>query len=72
MKLEEFVADLSDEQIKGISEISRDIGQVCLASGVVPFIFPAFAPERTLSMLAGLILAFIFWGISINFLKRLS
>ena len=72
MDWREYVLELSDDQIKAVSEICRDIGQVCLASGVVPFIFPTFIPERTTSVFTALILAVIFWSISIKFLNRLS
>jgi len=71
MQWREHVAELSDEQIKGIAEISRDIGQVSVASIVIPFLVTGFSPERIPLVLSGAALAIFAWSISIVFLKNL-
>jgi hypothetical protein len=62
-------ANISAEQVKGISEIARDVGQVCLASAVVPFLVPSFAPDKLPMVLLGLGFAASCWLISIYLLK---
>ena len=73
MDWREYIPDLTDEQIKGVAEILRDMGQVALASGVIPFLFPIFIPERAFAMLVGLTAAIMFWSaiiIMLNYIKR--
>ncbi|MEK7542479.1 MAG: hypothetical protein AAB524_02155 [Patescibacteria group bacterium] len=71
MKWGEFVAELSHPQIKAISEISRDIGQVCLASVVIPFLVPQFSPDRVAAIIVGLSIAFGAWIMSIHLVKNI-
>jgi len=62
---------LSPAQIKNISAIAADLGQVCIASAVVPFVVPQFAPEAVTTIISGLLFAVIFWILSIVFVKNL-
>ncbi|HEX9722565.1 MAG TPA: hypothetical protein VGA53_04865 [Candidatus Paceibacterota bacterium] len=69
MEWREYIpTDLSAEQRKGLSEIARDIGQVSLASVVIP----AFIPSVEFSLLGfGFVAMFAFWGISIILVRNL-
>jgi hypothetical protein len=62
------VLELSDGQIKTASEIFRDIGQVSLASVVLP----AFVPAIDTSLLGlGIVGMFGAWFISIALVRNL-
>jgi hypothetical protein len=61
---------LNQEQIKGIAEISRDIGQVCLASIVIPAFVPGFQETNAYLIALGFMLMVLMWGASIFLLKR--
>lgn len=56
----------SPTQINRLSEIAADIGQVMLASVVIPYFIDAHRPSLALS---GLGLSLFFWLISLAFLK---
>ena len=56
---------LSSEQIKTASSILADLGQVAIASAVVPFLIPDFRPEAMATIMFGSLLAFLFWTLSI-------
>jgi hypothetical protein len=61
---------ITDRQIEMLAEIAKDIGQISLASSVIPFIFPDFMPEKIMTMWGGLMVAFLFWGSSIMLIKK--
>jgi len=63
MQLKQAINDLSSEQIKGLAEIARDIGQVSVASIVIPFLVTGFSPERTPLVLSGAVLAIFAWRV---------
>jgi hypothetical protein len=62
---------LSHEQLKTVSGILANLGQVCIASAVFPFVVPRFAPEAALSIFSGALLALFFWALSVAFVKYL-
>jgi hypothetical protein len=56
---------IADSQLKALSGIAADIGQVCLASMVMPFVVPILDRSGFWMLVSGLILAFIFWFFSV-------
>lgn len=62
----------SHEQLKAISGIMAGLGQVCIASAVVPFIVPSFMPNAMPTIVAGSLLAILFWTMSITSVKSIS
>ena len=62
---------LSSEQIKTTSSILGDLGQVAIASAVVPFVIPDFRPEAMATIMFGSLLALLFWVLSILAVKSL-
>ena len=71
MQWREYVAELSNEQIKGIAEISRDIGQVSLASIVIPAFIPGFEGSNFPLIVSGAILMLGMWATSITLVKNI-
>ncbi len=61
----------SSEQLKAISSILADLGQVRVASAVIPFVVPHFRPDATVSMIGGFIFAIFFFWSSVNSVKHL-
>ena len=60
----------SSVQLKTISEIFSDIGQVCIASMVIPFIIPGFEKDQIATIILGTSLALLFWTLSILLVKK--
>lgn len=60
---------LDKDQFKVLSSIMADIGQVTLASSVVPFVF-GFDKIPPTVLLSGLIITLGCWVMSIIFAKR--
>lgn len=59
----------SSEQLKAISAILKDLGQVCIASAVVPFVIPHFISGTASIIFVGALLAILFWTLSIITVK---
>ncbi len=59
------------EQYKTISGILADLGQVCVASAVVPFVIPHFSPDAMASIIGGFMFAIFFFGSSVALVKNL-
>ena len=51
-------------KLQALGDISRDIGQIFFASWFVAFFYLSPTPDVVLSI-SGLILAVVFWGLSI-------
>ena len=69
MDWKEYVpTDLSAEQRKGVSEIARDIGQVSLASVVIPAFIPSV---DTVFFSFGIVVMIATWLISIMLLRNI-
>jgi len=67
----DYIPDLSDEQTRAVSEIFRDIGQVSLASVVIPTFVPGFEQSSIALMVSGAIFMVGMWFISIFLVKDL-
>lgn len=63
--------DLSDEQVRGISEIFRDIGQVSLASIVIPAFIPGFEQNSIPLIVSGALFMIGMWAVSISLVKNI-
>lgn len=63
---------LSIEQLKAIAGILSDLGQICIASVVIPFVFPSFAEDALPTIVLGLLLAIFFWTLSILSVRSLN
>jgi hypothetical protein len=70
MNLNEFVERLSREQVQAISAIARDIGQICLASIVIPAFIPWLEFTNIPLVAFGALLMFGMWIISIIIVKH--
>lgn len=62
----------TDSQLKALSDIFADIGQVCFASMVVPFLVSGLDSRGAVMLTSGLILAFLFWSASILSVRRIK
>ena len=63
---------MSREQIKTLSEILADLGQVSIASVVIPFVIPTFSKDAIMTIIIGTLLALLFWTLSILLVKNIT
>ena len=63
---------LNYEQIRVLSRILSDLGQLSVASAVVPFVVPKFAPDSVLTVFSGFLFATFFWLLSILSAKSIT
>ena len=61
---------LSSEQIKTLSAILADLGQVSIASVVIPFVIPTFSENALATIISGTLVAILLWTLSILFVKN--
>lgn len=61
---------LTKTQLKSLSEISADIGQVFFASAVVTPLVSGLEAEKLPVILSGLVGSFTFWLLSVLFVKE--
>lgn len=64
-----MIKRLDNDQLKALSNILADIGQVVFGFSVVPIIFD-FDNVKSTVLLSGLIITFGCWFLSIKFAKR--
>ena len=57
-------------QLKVISEICVGLGHISVASIVIPFLFPPFGNQNISSAILGLLIALIFWSVSVLLIKE--
>ena len=69
MGRQKMIIRLDNDQLKALSNIMADIGQVALGSSVVPFLSGVDKANPTV-VLSGLVITFGFWVLSIIFAKR--
>ena len=62
---------LSSEQIKTLSAILADLGQVAVVSIVLPFIFPTFSEDAVSKIIFGSLLSLFFWVSSVLLVKNI-
>lgn len=60
-----YVYMLNYEQTRVLPRILSDLGQLSVASAVVPFVVPKFAPDSILTVISGFLFATFFWLLSI-------
>ena len=61
---------LSKEQIRVVSNILLDLGQISVASVVLPFVVPDFHDDAWPTIVSGSLLASLFWFLSILSAKK--
>ena len=62
---------LSSEQIKTLSAILADLGQVAVVSIVLPFIFLTFSEDAVSKIIFGSLLSLFFWVSSVLLVKNI-
>ena len=62
----------SDEQIKVLSGIFANVGYIFFASGVLPFLFQQWIPEKLFPLVGALTISLVFWSYSIKLVKDLQ
>ena len=63
---------MSSEQIRIVARILADLGQISTASVVVPFLIPTFASEAITTIISGILMALVFWSLSVLSVKGLQ
>ncbi|MEK7174716.1 MAG: hypothetical protein AAB722_00025 [Patescibacteria group bacterium] len=62
----------NNEQLKVISGIFSGLGQVSIASIVLPLVFPSFSYSEVNAVTPGSVLSVLFWTLSILSVKNIQ